>query len=86
MKATTYAAIALGSLSVVAALLAACSGETSRLQSQQSQSCMLCHNGSYGNDYSGPGIENPHPFPGAANLLCTTCHGGTNTIGGSPAP
>jgi hypothetical protein len=37
---------------------------------------MLCHNGSLKQDYTGPGIENPHPFPGAANLDCVTCHGG----------
>ena len=42
----------------------------------QAQSCMTCHNASLNNDYSGPGLENPHPFPGADNLLCTTCHGG----------
>jgi hypothetical protein len=37
---------------------------------------MLCHNGALAEDYSGPGIENPHPFPGAAQVACTTCHGG----------
>jgi hypothetical protein len=58
------------------ALLAACSGETSTLTVQTSSSCMLCHNGSLADDYSGPGIENPHPFPGADNLSCTDCHGG----------
>ncbi len=42
----------------------------------QTESCMTCHNGSTHNDYAGPGMENPHPFPGADNLLCTTCHGG----------
>jgi len=67
---TILAAIGLGFA------LAACSGETSSLQSNQAQSCMLCHNGSADDDYSGPGIENPHPFTAAANLLCTTCHGG----------
>src|SRR5215204_2305703 len=56
--------------------LAACSGETSSLSTQNAESCMLCHNGSLENDYSGPGIENPHPFTGAAQILCTTCHGG----------
>lgn len=40
------------------------------------ESCMNCHNGSIHNDYAGPGLENPHPFPGAGTLLCTTCHGG----------
>jgi hypothetical protein len=58
------------------ALAAACSGETGGLQSQAVESCMLCHNGSLQNDYSGPGIENPHPFPGADALTCTICHGG----------
>lgn len=58
------------------AFLYACSGETSSLSTQSAQSCMLCHNGSIVNNYAGPGIENPHPFPGADNILCTTCHGG----------
>ncbi len=41
------------------------------------QSCMKCHNGSQHDDYTGPGLENPHQFPGAAEvLLCTQCHGG----------
>jgi hypothetical protein len=44
--------------------------------SSQSESCMVCHNGATNNDYSGPGIENPHPFPLAPMLTCTTCHGG----------
>ncbi len=56
--------------------LVGCSGETSTLGVQTAESCMLCHNGSLGNDYSGPGIENPHPFPGASAVTCTTCHGG----------
>jgi hypothetical protein len=37
---------------------------------------MQCHNGTLENDYSGPGIENPHPFLGASTIACTTCHGG----------
>lgn len=42
-----------------------------------SESCMLCHNGSQHDDYAGPGLENPHPFPGDAEVLrCTQCHGG----------
>lgn len=41
---------------------------------------MRCHNASGDNDYGGPGLENPHPFPGAESLLCTTCHGG-NPLG-----
>lgn len=41
------------------------------------ESCMKCHNGSTHDDYAGPGLENPHPFPGTAeNLRCTQCHGG----------
>lgn len=58
------------------ALLAACSGGGRDGSASTAQSCMTCHNGSTGNDYSGPGLENPHPFPGADNLTCTTCHGG----------
>ena len=63
---------------LVALSLAACSGESGgRQQSAAAQSCMQCHNGAQdANDYSGPGLENPHPFTGAANLLCTDCHGG----------
>ncbi len=57
-------------------LLAGCSGETSTLTVQTATSCMLCHNGSLAEDYSGPGIENPHPFTGASAVTCTTCHGG----------
>lgn len=37
---------------------------------------MTCHNGAMHDDYSGDGLENPHPFPGAATLKCTECHGG----------
>lgn len=65
---------------IAAAALAAswgCGGsETAVLQVRTGSSCMLCHNGSLHNDYSGPGMENPHPFPGAASLDCTVCHGG----------
>jgi hypothetical protein len=60
-------------------LLAACGGgggEAGTLQASTAESCMLCHNASLANDYAGPGIENPHPFAPAANLRCTTCHGG----------
>ncbi|MBI5435214.1 MAG: hypothetical protein HZA52_20435 [Planctomycetes bacterium] len=56
--------------------LAGCSGETSELQTKSSESCMLCHNGSLADDYSGPGIENPHAFAGADAIQCTQCHGG----------
>src|SRR5687767_10292118 len=40
------------------------------------ESCMSCHNGASHDDYAGKGLENPHPFPGAATLRCTECHGG----------
>ncbi|MCA8964508.1 MAG: hypothetical protein KDC48_06470, partial [Planctomycetes bacterium] len=40
------------------------------------ESCMKCHNGSLHDDYAGPGLENPHEFPGADMLQCTQCHGG----------
>jgi len=60
------------------ALMAACGDSSGRqnIAGAQRESCMLCHNGSNTNDYAGPGIENPHPFPGAEDLTCTTCHGG----------
>jgi hypothetical protein len=61
---------------LVAGMLAACSGETGTLEGAAVESCMQCHNGSLGTDYSGPGIENPHPFLGASTIACTTCHGG----------
>lgn len=65
------------SIAAIAGLvLAGCSGDTGTLTSASVQSCMQCHNGSLENDYSGPGIENPHPFTGASTILCTTCHGG----------
>jgi len=60
----------------LASLVAGCSGETGTLTQQTTSSCMLCHNGALQEDYSGPGIENPHPFTGADRLACTTCHGG----------
>jgi hypothetical protein len=62
--------------SLALALMAGCSDETGTLTQQTTSSCMLCHNGSLAEDYSGPGIENPHPFPGAERIACTTCHGG----------
>lgn len=64
-----------GSLALLS-LLAGCSGETGALTQQTVSSCMLCHNGSLEEDYSGPGIENPHAFPGADSIACTACHGG----------
>jgi hypothetical protein len=68
--------IALGFFVALAAWGASCSGETGSLSPQLTSSCMLCHNGSLAEDYAGPGIENPHPFSGAATIACTTCHGG----------
>ena len=47
-----------------------------RAAAQATSSCMLCHNGSKVTNYAGPGIANPHPFPGAGEIACTTCHGG----------
>jgi hypothetical protein len=73
MRQPHLSRIVVGSFLV---LFGACSGETSSLTQQAVQSCMLCHNGSLQNNYSGPGIENPHPFPGADSILCTQCHGG----------
>jgi len=60
------------------ALAAAACGDAATRQDPLtvSQSCMQCHNGSQNDDYAGPGMENPHPFPGADRILCTTCHGG----------
>ena len=68
----------------VAALLGACSDSRSESGTANhafaatgvAESCMSCHNGSQYNDYAGPGLENPHPFTGAATLRCTACHGG----------
>jgi hypothetical protein len=61
---------------VLLGLLAGCSGETGSLTAQTTSSCMLCHNGSLDEDYAGPGIENPHPFPAMPSIGCVTCHGG----------
>ena len=60
------------------------SGETTQTcagdcppQLAQVESCMRCHNGaSEANNYSGPGLSNPHPFAPQANISCTGCHGG----------
>ncbi|MEZ6016653.1 MAG: hypothetical protein R3F49_16160 [Planctomycetota bacterium] len=69
----------MGLVLVIAAALAGCSGDVSTSGGREAQSCMVCHNGSPQHDYAGPGLENPHPFPGADNLLCTACHGGDGT-------
>lgn len=67
----------------IALALGGCLDSAAReeLASTQSNSCMSCHNGSQHVDYSGPGLENPHPFPGAERLDCVTCHGGNSTAG-----
>ena len=60
-------------------LLVGCSGKSSTEDKRviaTAESCMSCHNGSAHDDYAGGGLENPHPFPGAASLKCTECHGG----------
>ncbi len=68
--------ISMASVAVVAAMLTGCSDSNARQEPSTAQSCMGCHNGSRHDDYAGPGLENPHPFPDADNLQCTTCHGG----------
>jgi len=52
------------------------SNNDDRVTASTAESCMSCHNGSAHNDYGGPGLENPHPFSGAATILCSECHGG----------
>ncbi|MCR9246721.1 MAG: cytochrome c3 family protein [bacterium] len=71
-------AVAFALLVVGFTLTPACVDETGRESSiATAESCMKCHNGSIHDDYAGPGLENPHPFPGAAEILrCTACHGG----------
>lgn len=63
-------------LALVLAFPACSGGDAPEALTRASQSCMGCHNGSGHDDYSGPGITNPHPFAPADNLTCTTCHGG----------
>lgn len=58
-----------------------CVDSSGREEVAAAQSCMMCHNGSQTDNYAGPGIENPHPFPAAPFLKCTDCHGG-NPLGG----
>lgn len=57
-------------------LLGSCVDNGGRENSIAAESCMSCHNGAAENDYTGPGLEDPHPFGSAANIRCTTCHGG----------
>ncbi|MBL9077390.1 MAG: hypothetical protein JNL08_07805 [Planctomycetes bacterium] len=73
--------LAFASLVVVLAtslLQTSCVDQAGRDASVQTgESCMKCHNGSLHDDYAGPGLENPHAFPGDAEVLrCTQCHGG----------
>lgn len=56
---------------------------TTNVSSSTAESCMSCHNGATHDDYAGSGLENPHPFPGAATLKCTECHGGNPAHHGS---
>ena len=58
------------------AFVSACGSGGGTLTASVGESCMQCHNASLSGDYSGPGIENPHPFGTANQLNCTTCHGG----------
>lgn len=72
LHATRYALL----LGLMAAL-AGCVDSSGRSDGNATaETCMTCHNGSQHDDYRGPGLENPHPFPGASNLRCTECHGG----------
>ena len=43
------------------------------------ESCMGCHNGALRENYTGHGLQNPHPFPGARFISCEVCHGGDPT-------
>src|SRR5688572_7150525 len=72
------AAIGAFGILAVSAFQTACVDQSGRQGSvATAESCMKCHNGSLHDDYAGPGLENPHPFPGDAEVLrCTVCHGG----------
>ncbi|MGK0153930.1 MAG: hypothetical protein ACI9SE_000880, partial [Neolewinella sp.] len=72
------ATVAMAAVVVVLSVLPSCVDQGGREASLATgESCMQCHNGSLHNDYAGPGLENPHPFPGDAEVLtCTACHGG----------
>lgn len=80
------ATVAMAAVVVVLSVLPSCVDQGGREASLATgESCMQCHNGSLHNDYAGPGLENPHPFPGDAEVLtCTACHGG-NPSGGDVA-
>ncbi len=74
------------SLALIAVTAFGCTGEieTRGVQAGVVTSCMKCHNGSVTGSYTGPGIRDPHPFPGADKIACETCHGG-NPQGGDQA-
>ncbi len=83
MKQTLHRPLSLTALAFVTAvgwlsITSSCVEEAGRESSlATAESCMSCHNGSLHDDYAGPGLENPHPFPGDAEVLtCTACHGG----------
>lgn len=75
MRGRTTGGLAALAIAIFATAMG-CAGDTGTLTTQSASSCMQCHNASLKDDYGGPGIENPHPFPGADNIGCTTCHGG----------
>ena len=70
-------------VTMCATIIQGCSRNSSNNNVAQhaTESCVLCHNGSVNplDNYSGSGIENPHPKGGsvAGNLACTECHGGS---------
>jgi hypothetical protein len=77
-----YQRIGRGSVLGWVVLLAGCGASSSSSNDDgkavvaSGETCMACHNGSSHDDYGGGGLENPHPFPGAGTIKCTTCHGG----------
>ncbi|MFK7739031.1 MAG: hypothetical protein AB8H80_01815 [Planctomycetota bacterium] len=76
--ARTAALAMAGAVALLSLFPAACVDQEGRAATARTaESCMSCHNGSQHDDYAGPGLENPHPFPGDGELLqCTACHGG----------
>lgn len=74
-----WATVAIVGIGISSACSGGLTDDRDILGSAAAESCMLCHNGGTSNDYSGPGMMNPHPFPGAENIRCTTCHGGNPT-------
>ncbi len=75
-----------GFVALGAIFLGACAGEGGARQATLAsvESCMTCHNGATTANYTGPGLENPHPFGtgDSASLSCTSCHGGNGASGG----